>query len=312
MINFRFHLLSLVAVFLALAVGIVMGTTVIDEAIVDGLRNRINAVEDDADQQEAANNLLGDENDRLRDYINGTADFAVSSRLDGVDVAVIAERGVDEDVVQSTVELAQVAGGVVSGVLWLEDRWRLEDDESVEALEAILGLNRAVDRDRELAWQLLAERIAEGAAPVDGPDVLAALAANGFVTFDPAVDDADAALALAEWPGPDAPALLVDGGAGVVAVPELLTDAAGALVAADVPLVVGEVFDDGDVERGTVLEPVRGESELVDSVSSVDDLEQIEGRVAAILALSDTGRGVFGHYGEGNGADQLVPDWSQL
>src|SRR5688572_1749877 len=111
MINFRFHLLSLVAVFLALAVGIVMGTTVINEAIVDGLHNRINAVEDDADAQEADNNRLSDDNERLRDYIDATAEFAVSSRLDHVAVAVVAERGVDEEAVQSTVELAQVAGG---------------------------------------------------------------------------------------------------------------------------------------------------------------------------------------------------------
>jgi hypothetical protein len=311
MINFRFHLLSLVAVFLALAIGIVMGTTVIDEAIVDGLRNRIDAVEDDADSQRAENNRLGDENDRLRNYIDDTADFAVSSRLDGVDVAVIAERGVDEDVVQATVQLAQIAGGQVSGVLWLEERWRLEDDESVAALEEVIATDRSVERDRELAWRLLAERVAEGAAPTDGPDVLSALTAAEFVTFVP-TDEADAAVALAEWPGPEPRALLVDGGAGEVAAPELMTDAAGAFVAAEVPLVVGEVFDEGEDERGTVLEPVRGESELVESVSSVDDLDRVEGRVAAVLALSDTVRGVYGHYGEGNGADQPVPDWSQL
>ena len=41
MINFRFHIVSLIAVFLALALGVVMGSTVIDRAIVDGLHDRI-------------------------------------------------------------------------------------------------------------------------------------------------------------------------------------------------------------------------------------------------------------------------------
>jgi hypothetical protein len=312
MINFRFHLLSLVAVFLALAVGIVMGTTVINEAIVDGLHNRINAVEDDADAQEAENNRLRDDNEGLREYIDATAEFAVSSRLDGVSVAVVAEDGVDEDAVNATVALAQQAGGEVGGVLWLEDRWRLEDDESVEALEQVLGIDRVVERDREIALQAIAERIAAGSAPIDRLDVLTALEANEFVRFVPTVEGVDPAVARAEWPGPDASTLLVDGGAGGVEAPELLAVAAGALVEADVPVVVAEVFDDGDEERGTVLEPVRGESELVELVSSVDDLDRVEGRVAAVLALSDSVRGVYGHYGEGNGADQPVPDWSQL
>ena len=37
MINFRFHIVSLIAVFLALALGIVMGATVVNRAIVDRL-----------------------------------------------------------------------------------------------------------------------------------------------------------------------------------------------------------------------------------------------------------------------------------
>ena len=44
MINFRFHIASLVAVFLALALGVVMGSTVVDRAIVESLRTQIDDV----------------------------------------------------------------------------------------------------------------------------------------------------------------------------------------------------------------------------------------------------------------------------
>jgi len=37
MINFRFHLVSLIAVFLALGLGILVGSTVVDQVIVDRL-----------------------------------------------------------------------------------------------------------------------------------------------------------------------------------------------------------------------------------------------------------------------------------
>ena len=44
MINFRFHLVSLIAVFLALGLGILVGSTVIDQGIVNRLDSEINNV----------------------------------------------------------------------------------------------------------------------------------------------------------------------------------------------------------------------------------------------------------------------------
>ena len=40
MISFRFHVVSITAVFLAIAIGVVVGSTYVDRAIVDTLRNR--------------------------------------------------------------------------------------------------------------------------------------------------------------------------------------------------------------------------------------------------------------------------------
>lgn len=62
MINFRYHLISLVAVFLALSIGIVMGSTVIDRAIVDSLRSQIDKAERNSIERK-------DENDRLNEAI---------------------------------------------------------------------------------------------------------------------------------------------------------------------------------------------------------------------------------------------------
>ncbi|MBV9664035.1 MAG: copper transporter, partial [Actinobacteria bacterium] len=44
MINFRYHLVSLTAVFLALAIGIAMGATVVDQATVKLLRSQLESV----------------------------------------------------------------------------------------------------------------------------------------------------------------------------------------------------------------------------------------------------------------------------
>src|SRR5436305_3179138 len=58
MLNLRYHVVSLVAVFLALGIGVIMGVTVINRGIVDQLRNRLDSVE-------ASDRKTRKENDRL-------------------------------------------------------------------------------------------------------------------------------------------------------------------------------------------------------------------------------------------------------
>ena len=45
MINFRYHIVSLIAVFLALAIGVIMGSAVIDRAIVNRLEDQQTSLE---------------------------------------------------------------------------------------------------------------------------------------------------------------------------------------------------------------------------------------------------------------------------
>ena len=58
MINFRFHVVSVIAIFLALALGVVIGAGVIDRGIVDALDTQLNRVE-------AKSERINDDNDRL-------------------------------------------------------------------------------------------------------------------------------------------------------------------------------------------------------------------------------------------------------
>ena len=47
MIDFRYHLVSLIAVFLAVALGIVIGTTALNEPILADIKNQVSALEKD-------------------------------------------------------------------------------------------------------------------------------------------------------------------------------------------------------------------------------------------------------------------------
>lgn len=169
MINFRFHLVSLIAVFLALAVGIVVGSTVIDQAIVDGLRDQIDRVEEKADARKVENDGLKDELARITGYVEGSARFVVEGRLEGVPVVVLAERGVDEREVDAAFELVQAAGAEQPFVVWLERGWNLDDDSERQALGDLVGRDDDPDVMREKAFNALVAWFATPSV-VDGAD----------------------------------------------------------------------------------------------------------------------------------------------
>jgi len=310
MINFRFHLVSLVAVFLALAIGVVAGGA-LGQPTVDTLQNRIDTVEANAEETQRENEALRADLDRRLEAMEETSPFSVTDRLADVPATVVAVRGVDEAAVDRTTVLARRAGASAPGVVWLEDRWALPTGADVTALADALGLDSTEKRAalRTRGWDALVGRLADGAR-VDGADPLRALQDAGFVTVAGVGDDAPS---IERIGGPGTRLLLVTGTGA--AVPFRMVIAPVALAALDhgLSLVAAEIFPDDTqgASRGDSLEAVRTDEALTDRVSTVDDLDRTEGAVAAVLALSDLGRGVVGDYGIGDGAQRQLPEWWQ-
>jgi len=317
-INFRFHLASLIAVFLALALGVVMGATVIQSAIVNGLNNRIDRVETKAENRKRENDQLRAERSRLEGYVGQSGAFAVSDRLTGIPVAVVATRGVDGDVARSQVQLLAQAGAVAPGILWVEPSWALKNGDADKMARALGETSRNDKALRDAAWKALAARIAVGGQTVSGVvsgsagDPLAALVAAGFLKFEP-VGEQGPAFDLSTFPGPGARVLLVGGMGSDVDATDLVKVAARALAGARVPTVAAEAFvtKKNGPDRGAIVAGVLDDETLSAAVSTVDDAELAQGRVTDTLALSDLGRGVVGHYGYGAGAKSIVPQWSR-
>jgi hypothetical protein len=309
MINFRFHIASLIAVFLALALGVVMGSTVIDRAIVEGLRNRINTVENNVDTERADNAQLRTERDQLNDYAEQSAPWAVDNQLIDQSVAIIAERGIDEEVVKSQATLLRQADGTVPGILWLEEPWNLGGDGAkADALRTALGTTTRNDRAlRVEAITALSRRLAQGAAVASEPDVLDALAKAGFVTLE-AIGDGD--VSAATFPTTGARALVLGGPGSSITARTTVVELTQALVATDTVTAVGELYTDNAdnvADRGTWITPIRSDDALKTTVSTIDDVDLVQGRVASALAIADLVRGVAGAYGIGTGAQATVP-----
>ncbi len=309
MINFRFHLVSLVAVFLALAIGVVMGYGVLGQPTVEGLQSRIDSVEANAEARREENNQLTEEVNRLDQVIDATAPFALTDRLLGVPVTLVAVRGVDADMVKQLVELARLAGGEAPGILWVEEKLALGNDPDAEALATALGTSdtkKLILRDN--AWGAIAGRLASGQ---DADDPLRALIDAGFLAFEDLGDGVDRPLASVG--GRASRVVLVTGTDAALAPKMTVAPFARAALDAGLPLVIAEAYREVDagVGRGTLLSVVRDDEDLANRISTVDDLDQPSGDVVTLLALADLGRGIVGHYGLGEGASAPVPAWWQ-
>jgi Copper transport outer membrane protein, MctB len=328
MINFRFHLVSLVAVFLALTIGIVVGASVVNQQVVDGLNRRINTVENNADKQRSENQLLRGKVKELQSYLETAAPYMVEGRLTAVPVAVIAEQGIDRDPVHALVTLLHDAGAQTPAIVWLQPKWALEKPDDRTELAAIVDGDAASSGLRVQALNVLADRLGTAVSVASGggsggaassttttvksappTDVLTALTSAGFVSIE--AMGASGTTDLSTFPQAGARVVLVSGQASDVP-PQVFLSLAKELSALAVPTVAAEVYQptNGQPSRGTVVKPIRNDSALHDSVSTVDDLDIVPGQVAVVLALAELGEGKVGHYGYGSGADQALPAWS--
>ncbi len=332
MINFRFHLVSLVAVFLALGLGILVGSTVVDQKIVDRLDSDIASVRRDNAERRETNKQLAQENAQLREFVDQVAPYAGDARLDGESVAVIAESGVDGDTVEVTAQALRDAGAEVPGVVWLEDAWQLDTEKRVQELQTALGVDGSVARTRETAFERAGRstRAAAGSgsnataarptsrgaraststtgAAAPSIDALTALEQAGFVRItDGALSDFDA------FPT-RAPSVVVITGDGSDFLGSGFTTAfVRAVVATEAPTALAAVYEPGDdsenaPERGAVLASVLDDQALSGTVTTIDDLDLPQGRIASVLALAiQAENGQIGHYGYGAGASAPMP-----
>jgi hypothetical protein len=132
-----------------------------------------------------------------------------------------------------------------------------------------------------------------------------ALSDAGFLSIEG--EDVD----LAAFPSRAGRALLVTGTDSNFAGTDLTLQLTNAFVEAGAPTTVGEIFVASDEEdapdRGASVAAIRADETLAAVVSTVDDLELVQGQVAGVIALQQLGTGVVGHYGYGDGATAPMP-----
>lgn len=344
MVTFRFYVVSIVAFFLALAVGLVIGS-VLDEGLFNSMADRLEGVERNLDETVASIDDKNRQISELERYVDGSASFAVASQLAETTSMLVIEPGVPAEPVEDLARRLREAGSQVAGLIWLEPRWDLTEDVDADDLRRVAGLPDAPEgRLRSQVWEAV---LAEAVGVDDGPTgTNGANGANGATSstsptsstlptttvapVDPqdgdqpvdvfelpllqALED-EGFLRLAPLDGPD----LSEGGelllVSVASASSELEDPgsaaaglAGVAASADVPTVLAEsATADGVATRGTITREAIGSA--LGRFSTVDHLDLLQGRVATVLALADGRSDIIGSYGYGEDVDGVLPRW---
>ena len=308
MVNFRFHIVSLTAVFLALAIGIAVGASVVDRATVERVEGQL------ADVRRRAN-ATNRENDELTAELGDWVQFGdqgaqelVRGRLRDVPVVVVSIQGIDRKPLDELRTSLVSAGARFQGTVTFSSKLQLDNPDDVRALQAILGADGA---RADALRRTTATRLAEGFAGT-GPGVglLPPLREAGFIDFEPPGGDT---VDLSSLPVPGTYFIVVS-----AAVPEVPNDQvaqpfAGSLARALPNRVLaaepGQEAQDREPEvRAIFLRALRDDPDISGRLSTVDNLEDVRGRIAAVLAVTALVDGKTGHFGVGRGATRLLPE----
>lgn len=301
MISFRFHLVSIVAVFLALALGVLVGTTVVSQGVIDDLERR-------ADEALQRSEELRGQVEELQADLRSWEAFGASvepllvgGQLAGREVLVVIQEDVDPAELDGVLRALQESGATAVPVLVLTARLALTDGSSRAELAAALGTSAATDPELLAveAARRLAGRLAGGPGPA--PDVLEELVTGGFVALRGGQPPEEVG-------GPDQAVVVLSGGPEPPAVEpaRFLQPLTVALVQALQPVVAAETTD-------TVYPFVpllRADGALGGRVVTVDNADTLPGRIAVVLGLrdllQDPEKG--GDYGVKDGASSLIPE----
>lgn len=120
MIDFRYHAMSLAAVFVALAVGLLLGVTLGDTGLVSDVRGNLeNALKKDLNEARRESGDRKDQIERQSEFIGAAYPQLVSGRMSGQRVATIGSAGVAQSTLKSVTRAVEPAGANVAYIAQL-------------------------------------------------------------------------------------------------------------------------------------------------------------------------------------------------
>ena len=307
MIDFRYHLVSIVSIFLALAVGIVLGAGPLKEDLGNTLTSEVKNLRADkatlrtqVDQAERAA--------KARDeFATASNRSLLAGRLTDTTVAVVVLPGADAGLVKSTTETLTAAGAKIGSSIQVQDAWVDPDKASFRAslgqqLASAVGV--PLDTEGDVIDTVLARSVLAkaGSGSTGANQALETLRTGDLIKYssDSVVPATVAVVVAGPVTGSDS--------ASRTARATALAKLSGAMDAAGAGAVlVGSSPVPSATGVSSVITTVRDDNDLADVLSSVDDGDLPMGQASVVFGLLEQEAGKAGAYGLAGDATASFP-----
>jgi Copper transport outer membrane protein, MctB len=312
-INLRYHIVSLVAVFLALALGMVVGGTVLNEGTGRAQRAFSDLLRRTSQQTQAENTALLKQVGNYKTFGEKVLPQLARDKLKGRSVVLIDTDRVDDGARTGVTDAVQAAGATVDGrITFSSDRVNLAAQDDRTRLAQVLGLTTA---DPDLLRAAMIEQFTDRlTAPAKLPnddrdrprDMISALSDAKF-------------FADLNLPGPvrDGSELFPKAGSLFVIIgptdgsntpppKSFLVPLADRLSARSTAPVAAVESQTG---VSSWVETLRGNNDITQRVSSVDDIDAVYGQIALVDAFArQLASQPPGQYGFKQNSTGLLPE----
>lgn len=304
MISLRQHAISLAAVFLALAVGVVLGSGFLSNTLVSGLRDESRNLHNQVTALNGDKNALNEKLGSANAFDTQMSGRIVHDALNAKSVVIFRAPDAKDDDVDAVAKIIGQAGGALAGTVSLTQEF--VDANSAEKLRSVVNSSvlpagaqlstKLVDQGSQagdlLGIALLINRD-PAVPPVDDGQrdtVLAALRDTGFIGYgNQHVGAANAAAVVTGG------ALGDDAGNQGVSVAKF---AAALAPHGSGVLLAGR---DGSSSGPAAVAVARADAAVTPVISTVDDIDIESGRITAVLGVADLiDGGRTGQYGTGH------------
>ncbi|HET7396912.1 MAG TPA: copper transporter [Intrasporangium sp.] len=310
MIDFRYHLVSIISIFLALAVGIVLGAGPLQAGLGSTLGDQVTALR--AEKQDL--NAKLDATEKLAaasgEYAGAVGDRVVRGRLNGHHAVLVVLPSADDRLVTNLQATLATAGAPARGTVTLANDWfeptRAADRASAAGQAAgALGVGGGLTGD-PLLRQVLARLVTPTAEGLPAPARAAALKIlSGAGLLDSSAPDLAAGdlvvVVSGAFTGED-PVVARRAEAVRALVAELAAPSRAAVVVGGAPVTAA-----GQPAASDAVAAVRADAKTKAVVSTVDHATEPSGPATVVLALESELDEQTGHYGTSPGATATVP-----
>jgi hypothetical protein len=306
-ISFRYHLVSIIAVFLALALGIVVGTTALNGPITKDLRRQVNSLKDDrtslSDQVKALQGQVGDGQQFAQLY----GQQIVKGALLGENVLIVGLPGASGAVKDDLARQVAAAGGKVTGRVQLSGDYT--DPKQAGAVVKFATNNNPIgltlpntDQAGAIGGALLAFVLLGKGQPSDLTQVVVGFSQMHMLKLEGGGDSVRSSTNVIVVSNGTLPAQDARGRTDLALITQLQQQGGHVVLAGDTQAA----------SQGGVVALVRGDAADRSAVATVDNADDALGQVSTIVALAEVGRPapdtIVGHYGTASGAKALFPE----